>query len=97
MPFATVWIGEFLFSPILESSYAVILFLWTLSFEMLDRQITKENPGLERDYYHEPKIRAFNYIAFIIAIFVAFMEPILCLTIIFLISVINMVVISRKN
>lgn len=97
VPFATAWIGEFLFSPIPEFSYAVILFLWTLSFEMLDRQITKENLGLERDYYHEPKIRVFNYISFIIAMIVAFIEPILCLTIIFVISIINMVVISRKN
>lgn len=97
VPFATGWIGEFPFSPIPECSYAVILFLWTLSFEVLDMQITKENQGLEPDYYHEPKIRMFNYISFIIAMIVAFIEPILCLTIIFLISLINVIVISRKN
>ena len=97
VPFATGWIGEFPFSPIPECSYATILFLWTLSFEVLDIQITKENPGLQRDYYHEPKIRMFEYIGFIIAMIVAFIEPILCLTIIFLISIINVIVIGRKN
>ncbi len=60
-------------------------------------QVTKENPGLERDYYHEPKIRAFNYISLIIAMISAFIEPLLCLTIIFLISVINIITIGRKN
>ena len=97
VPFATGWIGEFPFSPIPECSYAIVLFLWTLSFEVLDRQITKENSDLERDYYHEPKIRIFDYISFAIAMIVAFIEPILCLTIIFLISIINMIVISRKR
>lgn len=97
VPFATGWVGEFPFSPLPECSYAVILFLWTLSFELLDIQITKENPDVERDYYHDPKIRMFNYISFIIAMIVAFIEPILCLTIIFLISIINMTVINKKN
>ncbi len=97
VPFATGWIGEFPFSPIPESSYALILLLWTLSFEILDMQITKENPSLKRDYYHEPKIRIFNYIGFIIAMILAFIEPILCLTIIFFISVINLIFIRRKN
>ena len=97
VPFATGWIGEFPFSPIPECSYAVILFLWTLSFEVLDIQIIKENPGLEHDYYHELKIRIFSYIGFIIAMIVAFIEPILCLTIIFLISLIKVIVISRRN
>lgn len=95
VPFATGWIGEFPFSAIPESSYALVLLTWTLSFELIDRQITKENPSLERDYYHEPKIRIFNYIGFIIAMIVAFIEPILCLTIIFLITLINIIVIRK--
>lgn len=85
------------FQPDTQCSYAVILFLWTLSFEALDVQIIKENPGLEHDYYHELKIRIFSYIGFIIAMIVAFIEPILCLTIIFLISLIKVIVISRRN
>lgn len=97
VPFATAWVGEFPSSPIPESSYALIIFLWTLSFEVLDMQITKENPELKRNYYHEPKIRMFNYISLIIAMIVAFIEPLLCLTIIFLISVINLITIGRKN
>ncbi|SDA43270.1 TMEM175 family protein [Methanobrevibacter millerae] len=97
VPFATGWIGEFPFSPLPECSYAVILFLWTLSFEVLDMQIIKENPGLKRDYYHEPKIRMFNYVCFIIAMIVAFIEPIMCLTIIFVISIINVIAISKKH
>ena len=97
VPFATGWIGEFPFSPLPECSYAIILFLWTLSFEMLDRQIIKENQDLKHDYYHEPKIRIFDYISFIIAMIVAFIEPILCLTIIFLITIINVIVIKQKN
>lgn len=97
VPFATGWVGEFPFSPLPESSYALILLIWTSTLEVIDRQIIKENPGLERAYYHDPKIRIINYIGFIIAMIVAYIEPILCLTIIFLISVINVIVISRKN
>lgn len=97
VPFATGWIGEFPFSAMPECSYAVVLFLWTLSFEVLDGEIIKENPGLKRDFYHEPKIRIFNYACFIIAMIVAFIEPILCLTIIFLLSAINLIFIGRKN
>ena len=97
VPFATGWIGEFPFAPIPESSYALILLLWTLSFELLDRQIIKENPYLERDYYHKPKFRMFEYIGFIIAMIMALIVPIHCLTIIFLISVVNLIILGRRN
>lgn len=96
VPFATGWVGEFPFSPLPECSYALIILIWSSSLELIDRQIMRET-GLEREYYHAPKIRIFNYISFITAMIVAYVEPILCLTIIFLISVINVIVISRKN
>lgn len=97
VPFATAWVGEFPFSAMPECSYATILLMWTLSFELLDRQIIKENTDLERDLFHDRTIRIIDYISFIIAIIVAFIEPIVCLTIIFLISLINVIFVSRRK
>ena len=95
--FATGWVGEFLFSPLPEFSYALILFIWSLSLELLDKQVTKENPDIGLDHYHETKIRIFEHIGFIIAMVVAFIEPILCITIIFLTVVITAIVIGKRN
>lgn len=97
VPFATGWVGEFLFSPLPEFSYALILFIWSLSLELLDKQVTKENPDIGLDHYHETKIRIFEHIGFIIAMVAAFIEPILCITIIFLTVVITAIVIGRRN
>lgn len=97
VPFATGWVGEFPFSPLPECSYAVILFIWSLSLELLDVQVTRENPDLGCEYYHETNIRIFEHLGFIMAMVSAYIYPILCLTIIFLTVVFTAIAISRRN
>ena len=96
IPFTTAWIGDCLYEPLTQFTYAILILLFTVSFHMLDLQAIRENPNLKLEFINEKRIRIFNYISLIIAIVVSLFLPILCILIILFMSFVTILVLYKK-
>lgn len=88
VPFTTRWVGSQTESTFPEFLYAFILFMWSLLFEVMDRQILRDNPKAVKDPTNSRAYRTALYGGFILAMVVSFFAPVGCLIIMALTSVI---------
>lgn len=86
-PFTTAWIGEFPNSTLPEITYSVILLLWSITYQMLNRQIRKDNPEIKKDLTHSLRFRLPLYGGMLAALIVSFLIPVLTLIIIALTTI----------
>ncbi|GAA3198860.1 TMEM175 family protein [Lentilactobacillus kefiri] len=81
-PFTTAWIGEFSNSMLPEITYSIILLLWSISFQLMNRQVRKDNPEMQKDPTSSLKFRLPLYGGILAALVVSFLVPILTLIIV---------------
>ncbi|HJF53627.1 MAG TPA: TMEM175 family protein, partial [Limosilactobacillus coleohominis] len=86
IPFTTRWVGSAPNETLPELFYTLDLFLWSLSFQLMDHQIVKDNPDIVRDETNGFVFRAALYCTFFVAIVLAFILPIGSLVVIGLID-----------
>ena len=82
IPFATGLIGNAPDKTISSAIYAIVLILWSLSFQFLDIQITKVNPDAPKDETRDNKTRLMLFGGYFIALIFAFIMPILTVVIV---------------
>ncbi|MCU7558470.1 TMEM175 family protein [Macrococcus capreoli] len=99
VPFATAWIGEDPHATLPEIVYLVIVLLWSVSFQLMDHQIMKDN-NVEKDITTHFLNRSLLYGGIILAAIISFVNPLIS-HIIFAISliiiIINMFITKPKN
>lgn len=76
VPFATNWMGSNTDQTWPEVIYDTILLLWSFAFELMDRQIIRDNPGTKKDQSTEFGYRVTLYGTYCIGIVLAFVRPI---------------------
>ena len=79
VPFTTAWVGKAPDASWPEFLYGCNLFLWSASFQWLDYQIRKDNPGAERDGTTRLPMRVFMYAVYLLCMVLAFVKPSLCI------------------
>ena len=87
VPFATNWVGTDPTATAAEVTYSVVLLLWSFSFQLMDVQISHDNPGVRRDHSSQPWYRIILYSTYIAGMVVAFFAPLISLLIIGIMSV----------
>lgn len=79
VPFTTNWVGEAPNASLPEFLYTLVLLLWSLMFQVMDNQIVHDNPEVKKDETNHLSYRLALYGGYIIAILLAFFQPIWCL------------------
>lgn len=100
IPFSTRWIGEAPNAAFPEFFYALNLFLWSLLFQIMDRQILRDNPGAKGDLSNSFSYRALLYGGYVLAMVCSFFSPILCLIVLTLTSIlltVRLFIVVKKN
>ena len=77
IPFATGLIGNAPNKTLSSAIYALVLILWVLSFQFLDIEITKANPGVPKDEARDNKFRVLLFGSYFLALIAAFVMPFL--------------------
>ncbi|MBO4835160.1 MAG: hypothetical protein J5483_03525, partial [Lachnospiraceae bacterium] len=75
VPFTTAWVGTAPGATVSEFFYPLNLLLWSLTFQWLDWQIRKDNPGAVKDSSNRFAFRLFMYVIFGICIILSFFRP----------------------
>ena len=75
VPFTTAWVGSAPGANVSEFFYPLNLLLWSLTFQWLDWQIRKDNPGAVKDSSNRFAFRLFMYVIFGICIILSFIRP----------------------
>ncbi|MBB1095999.1 TMEM175 family protein [Limosilactobacillus agrestis] len=88
VPFTTRWVGSQTEATFPEFLYAFIMLMWSLMFEVIDRQILHDNPQALKDPTNSRAYRSALYGGFILAMIVSFFAPVGCLIIMALTSII---------
>lgn len=88
VPFTTKWVGSQTNAAFPEFLYAFIMLMWSLMFEVMDRQILRDNPTAEKDPTNSRAYRLALYGGFVLAMIIAFISPIGSLIVMALTSVI---------
>ena len=81
MPFATGWVGAHPNDTLPEFLYALIILLWTVSFQVLDHFILMGNSGARPDPSNALLPRGIIYGALTVGCIMAFILPIATLII----------------
>lgn len=87
IPFTTRWVGIAPDHTLPEFFYIMDLFLWSLSFQLMDRQIIKDNPQVKRDETNSFTFRLLLYLVYAVAIIISFVYPIGSLMLIALLDI----------
>ncbi|MCM0583204.1 DUF1211 domain-containing protein [Weissella diestrammenae] len=87
VPFASNWVGKSSNDTIAEFVFAFVLLLWSILFQILDRQVIKDNYSARRDATNTFGYRCILYGGYLSALIVAFMLPILSMLIIAIITI----------
>lgn len=88
VPFATKWVGEHPYDVAPEALYVVVLFAWSLAFQLMDNRIAKDFPEVGRDATNRAGVRALMYLRYAVALAVAFFAPIAALMLILVTNVV---------
>lgn len=97
VPFTTKWVGTNPYSAAPEFIYVLVLFLWSLLFQLMDNQILKEDKTLKPDSTNSWSVRIPMYGCQIIAMIVAFINPIFSLVLILLMVILSLFAIFREE
>lgn len=81
VPFATAWIGKHPDETLPEFVYTLVLLLWSLSFQLMDHRIVRDNPDQDADVSDRPLLRAVLYGGISLAMLFSFFFPIVSLII----------------
>lgn len=82
VPFATRWVGEHPNDTLPEFLYILVLFVWSLMFQLMDNRIIKDFPGTKPDTTNNMKIRLPMYLGYAVAMITSFFVPIATLILI---------------
>ncbi|MCH3921863.1 TMEM175 family protein [Limosilactobacillus sp.] len=96
IPFTTRWVGTAPDQTLPELIYTLDLFLWSLSFQLMDRQIIKDNPEVPRDETNSFGFRAALYSVYAISIIMAFFIPVGSLILIGFIDIAWVFIVNRS-
>lgn len=88
VPFTTNWVGSEPNKLLPEFLYVLNILLWTIMFQVMDNSIVKDNPGVAKDETNNFKYRSILYGGYLLAFAVAFIQPILCLFMILIFTVV---------
>lgn len=88
VPFTTKWVGSQTEATFPEFLYAFIMLMWSLMFEVMDRQILRDNPTAEKDPTNSRAYRLALYGGFVLAMVVSFFSPLGSLIVMALTSII---------
>lgn len=88
VPFTTNWVGTEPNELLPEILYVSNILLWTIMFQILDNSIVKDNSDAAKDETNNFKYRLMLYCEYALAFAVAFIEPILCLFMILIFTVV---------
>lgn len=87
VPFTTKWVGSDTNAAFPEFLYAFIMLMWSLMFEIMDRQILRDNPSAEKDPTNSRTYRLALYGGFVLAMIISFFSPLGSLIVMALTSV----------
>ncbi|KRN29563.1 integral membrane protein [Lactobacillus selangorensis] len=96
VPFATSWVGEHPNDTLPEFLYMLIEFLWGFCFQLMDNQIIRDNPGVEKDVTDTFLARTVLYGGLVLAMMMSFFIPIMSLVILGFVLIILTIVIIRN-
>ncbi|MGN1382487.1 MAG: TMEM175 family protein [Eubacterium sp.] len=88
VPFTTAWVGSAPDAVVPEMLYPLNLLLWSIAFQWLDYQIRKDNPEVPRDDSTVLHVRVVLYGGYILSMILAFIKPILSISVIGLLTVV---------
>ncbi|MBQ8017937.1 MAG: DUF1211 domain-containing protein [Methanobrevibacter sp.] len=97
VPFVTGLIGNDPNSLLSTSLYIIVISLWTLTFQFLDKAIVDCNPGAERDEVRHNTQRILLFGSYIVGFAFCFIIPIISIIIIGLAILSMLVQILREN
>ncbi|GAA2970442.1 TMEM175 family protein [Lentilactobacillus parakefiri] len=80
-PFTTAWIGKFPNDTLPEFIYALVLLLWSVTFQIMDIQIRHDNPTAQKDRTSLFQFRLVLYGGMVAGMIVSFFVLILTLVI----------------
>ncbi|KRO16025.1 TMEM175 family protein [Lacticaseibacillus saniviri] len=90
IPFVTAWIGESPNSVVAAVTYLLVMLLWTLAFQLMERQVTLDSDPHKR-HYRLPRAR-FNFDLFLLGgLVIAFFVPFFAIVAVGLFSLILIV------
>lgn len=75
VPFVTGWVGSAPDANVPEFLYPLDMFLWSLCFQLMDRQIVRDNPGAERADSTGFTDRVIMYGGYIVCMALAYIAP----------------------
>lgn len=79
VPFTTNWVGIAPNEVLPEFFYVLNLLLWSIMFQVMDNQVIKDNPGVEKDTTNTFSYRLYLYGGYGIALVISLIWPIACL------------------
>ena len=91
VPFHTHWIGNSYNHTLPELLYIVDLALWTISFQVMDINVLKDNPSASRDSTGHRHLLILIFAGFIIAGVIAFIRPALTLCVMLVFTVLEVI------
>lgn len=97
VPFTVRFLGENTNSSVAMIVYLSNLFLWAVSFQVLDLTVLHENPGVPKDETTEVVLRVVYYIGLITAGIIALFFPRISLFIILVIVAVSAAVMFGKS
>lgn len=92
VPFTTRWVGSNVNATFPEFLYVLVLLLWSIMFEVIDRQIIRDNPDVPKDPTNSRNYRLALYGGFVLAMIIAFFEPVCCM---FIMAITSLALILR--
>lgn len=79
VPFTTRWVGSDVNATFPEFLYVFVMLIWSIMFEVIDRQIIHDNPDAPKDPTNARTYRLALYGGFVLAMIVSFFAPIWCM------------------
>lgn len=97
VPFATAWVGRHADKTLPEVCYLVVLLLWSITFQLMDESVLKDNPGIDRDFSNRRQFRLWLYGGTVAGIILALFWPLAALICVGAISGCQSVQLLRTN
>lgn len=91
VPFTTAWVGSSIGDTMPEFVYPLNFLLWSGAFQLLDRQILRDNPEAKKDSTTRLFDRVFMYGGYVLCMILSFVYPPLSLYVIGVVSVVMIV------
>lgn len=97
VPFVTGLIGNSPNDFISTILYVLVIFLWSFTFQFLDKAIVDANPGTEKDEVRTNTQRTILFGSYLLAFLTAFIMPILSIIIIGVAIIVMLIHIYRES